>query len=310
MPVVVNNSGNKMYFTISSTNGYVSTSTAARSVKLTYEFTDPNGKTLTFTKTWDFQYADYKNGKQYSYSDFVNGTLKEASSGSSPCVTGDTLVTLADGTQVRIDSLTGNELVKVWDFYKGEYTVAPIAILQNHGYENFDEVKLVFSDGTEINTINGHGFFDAEENKFILIDKYNVADYVGHEFVKYDAENEYTTVTLVDYSIEARYEQIYSILTAVQYNCLLNDLWTLTAAEVENSPEWLMPYEIGEDMKYDAEKMQADIEKYGLYTYEDFAGLCTYEQFVGFGFENFKVSVGKGAITWEEILYLISLHIK
>ena len=232
-----------------------------------------------------------------------------SSGGSSPCVTGDTLVTLADGSQVRIDSLTGNELVKVWDFYKGEYTVAPIAILQNHGYETFDEVKLIFSDGTTINTINGHGFFDIATNKFVLIDKYNVADYVGHEFVKYDAENEYSTVTLVDYRIEARYEQIYSILTAVQYNCLLNDLWTLTAAEVDNSPEWLMPYEIGEDMKYDAEKMQADIEKYGLYTYEDFAGLCTYEEFVALGLENFKVSVGKGAITWEDILFLINLHL-
>jgi hypothetical protein len=119
-----------------------------------------------------------------------------------------------------------------------------------------------------------------------------------------------TTTTLVSYSVEEKYTESWSILTAVHYNAILNDMWTLTAAEVENSPEWLMPYEIGEDMKYDAEKMKADIEKYGLYTYEDFADLCAYEQFVGFGLENFKVSVGKGAITWEEILYLISLHIK
>ena len=307
MPVVVNNSGNKMYFTISSTNGYVSTSTAARSVTLTYEFTDPNGKTLTFTKNWNFKYADYKNGTQYSYSDFVNGNLKAASSS---CVTGDTLITLADGSQVRVDSLTGNELVKVWNFYTGEYTVAPISILQNHGYDTVEEVKLIFSDGTIINTLREHGFFDVATNEYVIIDQYNVADYIGHEFVKYDADNDYTTVTLVDYAVETRYTEVWSVLTAGYYNCLLNDLWTLTAAEVENSPAWLMPYEIGEDMKYDAEKMQADIEKYGLYTYEDFVGLCTYEQFVGFGFENFKVSVGKGAITWDEILYLIDLHIK
>jgi hypothetical protein len=78
MPVVVNNGGNKMYFTISSTNGYVSTNTASRTVTVTYDFTDPNGKILTFDKTWQFNYADYKNGTQYSYDSFVSGKLEEA----------------------------------------------------------------------------------------------------------------------------------------------------------------------------------------------------------------------------------------
>ena len=52
-----------------------------------------------------------------------------------------------------------------------------------------------------------------------------------------------------------------------------------------------------------------NIGKYGLYTYDDFAGLVTYEQFVAFGLENFKVSVGKGYITWDEILFLLSIHV-
>ena len=56
---------------------------------------------------------------------------------------------------------------------------------------------------------------------------------------------------------------------------------------------------------YDQEKMQADIEKYGLYTYEDFAEYVTYEQFVAFNGAYLKVAVGKGLITWEEILELI-----
>ena len=55
--------------------------------------------------------------------------------------------------------------------------------------------------------------------------------------------------------------------------------------------------------------MQEDIEKYGLYTYEDFVDYCTYEQFVGFGFANWKIAVGKGYITWSEILYLLSIHV-
>ena len=82
----------------------------------------------------------------------------------------------------------------------------------------------------------------------------------------------------------------------------------MTDAEVPGTPGYLMPFEIGEGMKFDEEKMLADIELYGLYTYDELVDYCTYEQFVGFGIDKFKVSVGKGYITWEGILYMLSLY--
>ena len=68
-------------------------------------------------------------------------------------------------------------------------------------------------------------------------------------------------------------------------------------------------FEYGEKMTFDEEKMQADIEKYGLYTYEDFADYLTYEQFVGFNVQYFKIAVGKGNYTYEGILELISTYL-
>jgi len=59
-------------------------------------------------------------------------------------------------------------------------------------------------------------------------------------------------------------------------------------------------------MKYDEEKMQADIEKYGLYTYEDFADYVPEEVFNAFPFKYFKVAIEKGEYTWEELMFLIS----
>ena len=53
---------------------------------------------------------------------------------------------------------------------------------------------------------------------------------------------------------------------------------------------------------------QADIEKYGLYTYEDFAEYATYEQFVAFNGAYLKVLVGKGVSTYEQILELLELY--
>ena len=137
------------------------------------------------------------------------------------------------------------------------------------------------------------------------MERSNVEQYIGHSFVKQDG----SVVRLTDYSIKNEYTESWSILTAVPYNCILEGMLTLTPAEVEGSPEYLMPYEIGEDMKYDQAKMQADIEKYGLYTYDDFKDYMTYEQFAALNLANFKVSVGKGFITWDEILSLIKIHI-
>ena len=221
------------------------------------------------------------------------------------CVTPDTLVTMADGTQKRIDEVTYDDMILVWDFFNGEYTAVPSMIIMNHGYDNYTIVALTFDDGTVVKTINGHGFYEADSNKFVILSDNNASDYIGHSFVTADG----TTTKLVSYTVTEEYTESWSILTAVNYNCILNGMLTITPAEVEGSPDYLMPFEVNDDMKYDEAKMQEDIEKYGLYTYDDFSEYMTYEQYTALNLSIFKVSVGKGYITWDDILYLISIHI-
>ena len=295
MPVAVKG---KLYFTISSTNGYVSTSTSGRTVTLTYEFTDPNGKTLTFSKTTQFNYADYKSGTQYSYSDFVKGDLKAASS----CVTPDTLVTLADGTQKRIDQVTYEDQLLVWNFYDGEYAVVPAALIQNHGYDWNNIIKLTFSDGTVTKAINEHGYFDATLNEFVMITADNASNFIGHEFVQAEGDA-YTTVTLVKAESSVEYIEAYSILTAYYYNFITDDMFSLTSPVIETN--FFMPFQVGENMTFDAEKMAADIEKYGLYAYADFEGKIPYEAFEALNIRYLKVAVGKGLITYDQIIELL-----
>ncbi len=253
--------------------------------------------------TYDVEYV-YKDNMGNIYNYFVRYiTPKITNTG---CVISDTLVTLADGTQKEIQYVTYEDKLLVWNFHKGEYDVIGASIVMNHGYDYYKIVTLNFADGTTVNTINGHGFFDVETNKYVVLNEENVAGYVGNEFVKVDDDG-YSTTKLIGYSISEEYTESWSILTATHYNCILEGMWTLTPAEVEGSPDYLMPFEI-KDMKYDEEAMKADIEKYGLYTYEEFADLITIEQFEALGLATFKVSVGKGYITYEDILFLIDLH--
>lgn len=305
MPVVVNNT---LYFVAASSNGLVNYGNSARTIPVTYSFKDNNGGTeLTFSHTWSIECAD--KATAYDYSDFCNGTSKTftiKSSNGNTCVTGDTLVMLADGSQKRIDEVTYDDMLLVWNFYTGNYDVVPAAIIFYHEDDDYEILTLHFEDGTSVKVINNHGFFDVEANQFVFIDKYNVEGLIGHEFVKVDGNSGRTEVALVGYEIVKEYTGSYSIQTALHINFMVEGMFSLTIPPMDG---WFDYFEIGEGMKYDEEKMQADIEKYGLYTYEDFAEYVTYEQFIAFNGPYLKVLVGRGVLTFEEILELIATYV-
>ena len=270
---------------------------------------DESGNNLSIFKSDGTELGTSVSNGTYTFTMPASKVKIQATSSGGGCVTGDTLVTLADGTQKRVDALDGTEVLLVWDFYEGKYTISPVGAIVNHGYDIANEVTMKFSDGTSIKALRGHGFFDITENKFVIIDEFNINDYIGHAFARYDDEGNCETTILVDYSVKSTYNEIWTIVSAVHFNCVLNGLLTLSPTDFPDSPSYLMPFEIGEDMKYDEAAMQADIEAYGQYTYQEFSEYCTYEQFVGLNFANWKVAVGKGYITFDEIVYLIETYL-
>ena len=62
-------------------------------------------------------------------------------------------------------------------------------------------------------------------------------------------------------------------------------------------------------MKYDEEAKARDIETYGLYTYEEFSDWLTEAQFYAFNGPYFKVLVGRGVLTYEDILEIIRVNL-
>ena len=65
-------------------------------------------------------------------------------------------------------------------------------------------------------------------------------------------------------------------------------------------------------MKIDEETYLADIEKYGIFTYEEFAEICPVPKtiFDAFGGQYLKVAIGKGLMSIEEIQNLIARYSK
>ena len=303
MPVVADNGGYKLYFTVSSTNGYVSNKTSSRAVTISYVFTDSNGQSVSFSKAWSCVRTDMINAgsKQYKYSDFCNGTLKEASSS---CVTGDTLVTLANGSQVRVDQLTGSEQLLVWNHTTGSYDIAPIAYIVNHD-EQFGEhlvSVLHFADGTQIKIVEEHVFFDADQNKYVAVTQNNAQQFVGHSFAVM-GENGLTTSELVKVEEITEETGLYEVVTYKHITCFTNGILSASAY----MDKLLNVFDIDpETMAY--VNVAEDIETYGLYTYADFEGLIEEEAFELYNAAYLKIAVGKGYITWDDILDLIDIY--
>ena len=315
MPVCVDTNGDgtadTLYFVASSSNGLVNSGNSARTVPVTYSFKDNNnGDVLTFSHTWS---VEENKDNQYKYSDFCNGTYtKLGSSGSggssSGCVTGDTLITLADGTQKRADELTGNEQLLVWNLETGKYDTAPIVFVDTEAEAECEVIDLYFSNGSKVSVIYEHGFFDYDLGKYVYLDASNAKDYIGHKFVtqgyiKYGA---WSTATLVDVVIEKRVEKAYSPVT-FEHLCYYTDGMLSMPGGIEGLFNIFDVNAV--TMTYDAEKKTADIEKYGLLTLEDFGGMITEDAFNAFNGEYLNVAIGKGLLTWEDIAYMAERYI-
>lgn len=223
------------------------------------------------------------------------------------CVAEGTLITLADGSQVPVKNLTGGEMLLVWNLYTGSFDIAPILVIDSDALKQYEVIKLTFSDGTTVDVISEHGFFDVDLNKYVYLDKY-AEEYIGHRFLKQN-ENGKVQVTLVDVAITLENVAAYSPVTYGHLCYYVNGMLSIPGGinglfnifEVD-----------AETMKFDAEAMEADVEMYGLYTYEELNSLVPMQElmFDAVNGQYLKVAIGKGIITIEQISELVERYVR
>lgn len=296
----------KLYFTISSTNGYVGSGTTSRSIAMQYEFTDNNGgEKLVFTHTFNIQ---YNKDDQYSYSDLANSgkltKLENSGGGNTACVAAGTKVMLADGTEKVIENLRKGDLVKSFDHLTGKMTANEVIIVVKI-YSKFHQNTLVFDDGSRIVTINEHGLYDLDLNKYVHVDHENYTDYLGHNFVSVDKNGKLGTKKLVGLIHKETSGYKYDIVTEGTLNYVAENTLSVThvLVDVINS------FDFDENMCYDKVKMQADIAKYGLYTYSEWEEYCDVSVFEQYNIPVMKVGISKGLYTKEYIIGLINTYV-
>ncbi|MBE7100238.1 MAG: hypothetical protein E7364_01355 [Clostridiales bacterium] len=244
--------------------------------------------------------TSYAVGDTYT----VTGETEITVSSSGGCLVEGTMITLADGTQKAVEDLKAGDMLIVFNHETGKYDVAPL-LVNTHATaaaEYYTVISLHFSNGTVLKIADEHAVFSKTANKYVYVNALNAYEFVGHEFVSSIYENGQVItkiVTLENVTIATEYTRIFTPVSAWHMNVIADNILTLSGRTVNF-------FEYDETMKYDEEKMQADIEKYGLYTYEDFKDYVSEEVFNAFPFKYFKVAIEKGDYTWDELMFLLS----
>ena len=232
-------------------------------------------------------------------------------SGGGGCVAPGTLITLADGTQSAVENLERGDMLLVWNYFTGTFDVAPVLFLDSEPAESVEIIELIFSDGTSVKVIYEHAFWDITLNRYVYFRDGESTEYIGHWFNKQitDANGNmiWTAVQLVDVDIYTEYTTAWSPVTELHLNFYVNGMLSMPGATdgITNI------FEVdAETMKYDEMAMQADIEEYGLFTYEEVNAIYPLPEimFDECGVKYFKVAIGKGMFDIETLGALIERY--
>lgn len=226
------------------------------------------------------------------------------------CVAEGTLITLADGTQKAVEQLTGDEMLLVWNLYTGTFDVAPILFIDSDPANMYEVINLYFSDGTSVKVIYEHAFWDIDLNQYVFL-RNDAAQYIGHWFNKQttDANGQiaWTKVQLTDVVVKDEYTTSWSPVTFSHLCYYVNGMLSMPGA----TEGLINIFDVDADtMSYDQTAFEADIEKYGLFTYEEFAEILPVSQevFEAFNGQYLKVSIGKGLITMDDLYRLVERY--
>ena len=216
------------------------------------------------------------------------------------CLTPDTLILLADGSEKRVDALEPTDRLMAWDFDRGILTDAPLTFF-HHVEEEAPALRVSFSDGTDVGIVGEHVFFDLTDRQFVVLREAEQEETLkGHRFAKL-ADGQITEAVLTGIREDGTVGSYYSPVTEAHFNCFANGMLNISGF----MEGFYNVFDLEEDeLKYDADKKAADWEAMGDLPGELFETVVSHELFARNNVGWLSVAVGKGLITAEELYEL------
>lgn len=129
------------------------------------------------TTTGGVSFQD-RDGYHFLYKVTGNGTISNMYA--APCFVEGTLITLADGTQKKVEDINYGDEVLCYDFNEGKQTTAPIEFVMKKMQSNF-YYKVSLSDGTELKLVGSNGkshrLYNVTKQSFMYPQDFEENDY-------------------------------------------------------------------------------------------------------------------------------------
>ena len=226
------------------------------------------------------------------------------------CIIEGTKIMLSDGTYKNVEDLTTNDKLMSFNHETGKLEEAVGFIdPENHNQVLTDVYYLLFDNGNKLGISFEHRFFDTDLKKYIIINSNTIDDYIGDNFLFIDYSNneyKYGNVKFIGYEIKQEYIRCYSPVTFININFISNNILTASGGIIDGLFNY---FELDDNYKFDIAKKEEDIEKYGLYTYDDFLDFVPYEFYEYFNGAYLKISVEKGIWTFDDIILAINKYL-
>lgn len=130
-----------------------------------------------YSANWENPTGDINIDKNYLATVSGDGTI-EISAGYYTCLTGDTLISLADGSQKRIDEIQLTD--KVLAYNPETLTLESDEIIEcdsNKCKWHTEYDIWTFSDGTVVQTVLRHRFYNVERQAMVYMDEWNIGEH-------------------------------------------------------------------------------------------------------------------------------------
>jgi len=258
----------------------------------TYEVTGSQTEIGTSANTFEYELNDGTSESNYTITK-EEGTLTVMSD---DCVLEGTLITLADGSQKKVEDLAADDVLLSYDFFEGKMLPRKLLGCVRSEAEEDDIIRLKTKKGNELTIVGAEAVFDMDAKTYVDIDASSYADAIGMH-VMINENGHYG----IDEIIDARYTRegavFYEVYTETSTNYVANNI-------LVNYPHYFA-FEflaLDENYKIDTAAFAQDVKDYGLYTYEEFADVMSEDFFEKFGVAIHKIIVEKTGLSFEEVL--------
>lgn len=165
-----------------------------------------------YSANWENPTGDINIDKNYLATVLGDGTI-EISASYYTCLTGDTLISLADGSQKRIDEIQLTD--KVLAYNPETLTLESDEIIECDSNEckwHTEYDIWSFLDGTVVKTVHRHRFYNVERRAMVYMDEWKIGEHAVNSKGEHIALVEHQTVkeTINHYTIFTKHQNYFA----------------------------------------------------------------------------------------------------